>query len=179
MPANKYLFPSHVIEQMRREAKHLVKLEGIPYHQALDRVARDDKLGIRDWHHVIEEAKATAPSEQAFRHGFVVGLDPKDADFNHARLRYFVPDDRIFGFVLDEYDDQNPEPRDDDEEGMREELSDLIFFRSKEIIPTDDRAARVLCEEDFFFVPMYGRLRGRELPFFLDIVEDDEEDGYV
>ena len=178
MPADTILIPAIAVERLRRKAKSVKKKLGVSHHEALDIVARDTKR-FRDWHHVITEAKATALSEQAFNSGFVVGLDAKDADFYREGLKYFVPDERLMFFVVGEFEEQNPQPFDDDLSFLWEELNELVYFRSKKIIPENESAARALCNEEFFFTPIYGRLNGYELPFFLDPVEEDEGDGHV
>ena len=77
---------------MRRKAKKLVKQNGLAHHAALDVVARSGGV-FADWHHFIEAAKATEPTERAFRSGLVVGMDIKDA--------LAIPDSKLVHFVRD------------------------------------------------------------------------------
>ena len=172
MSANKYVIHAHVVETMRREAKKLVKLEGIPYHQALDHVARDDALGIRDWHHLIVEAKASATSEQAFKRGLVVGVNPKDTDgYNLNKLTGLLLDDRVVMFLRSEFEDLHPRPWGEDDEYDWEDIEELVYFRHRDVVPNTLEEVLALCSENFFFPPHYVRLRGKEIKLY---EEDDD-----
>lgn len=54
---------SRKLEQLRRAAKRLRKARGIPHYQALDLVARE-VVGVADWKHVIEWAKACEAGDE-------------------------------------------------------------------------------------------------------------------
>ena len=106
MSTNIVIIPAAAVERLRRKAKELKKRTGVPHHEALDQVAQESKY-FRDWHHLMGHAKATQPMEQAFKTGIIVGVDPKDADFNHSRLKYFVPDGRAIMFLRSEFEESH------------------------------------------------------------------------
>ena len=164
------IIPAAVVDRMRRKAKELKKHTGISHHEALDQVARADKY-FRDWHHLIEHAKATELTEQALNAGFIIGMDRKDADFNHDRLKRFVRDERVASFIRSKFKEQHPKPWSDDEEFDWEEIEELIYFRSNSIVPDTLEAALEICDEDFYFPPRYVRLRGKVIDLYS--VEDD------
>lgn len=174
MSRNTYVLPTILVEKLRREAKKLSKQAGIPYHQALDRVARDDKLGIRDWHHLIEEANASFLSEDAFKRGLVIGIDPKDADFNLSRLKGLVHDDRVVMFLRSDFEGRHPRPWSEDNEYEWEYLEELVYFRQKDSVPKTLEEALDLCKEDFFSPPQYVRLRGKEIDLYPEEEEGDD-----
>ena len=58
-----------------QKGKKLVKQNGIAHHAALDIVARAGGW-FTDWHHLIEAAKATEPTEREFKAGLIIGMDP-------------------------------------------------------------------------------------------------------
>lgn len=166
------VFPAAAVEHLRRKAKELKKQTGVPHHEALDIVAREI-FHLPDWHHFIEQAKANELSERAFKAGLVIGMDPKDADFNLSRLINFVPDERLIMFVHSEFEKQHPKPWSEDVEFEWEDYEQLVFFRCGRAIPKTVEDVFLLCEKEFFFQPIYVRLRGRVVSTFL---EDEDED---
>lgn len=161
MPTDTIVIPAAVVEQLRRKAKKLAKLMGIPHHEALDRVARDG-IELPDWHHLIEQAKATEPSEQAFKRGLIVGMDRKDVeDVHSSELTRLVIDHRVVMFLRAEYERWYPRPWSEDTQYDWENIEELVFFRQQEIVPRTLEEALKLCHENFFFPPRYVRLRGK------------------
>jgi len=156
---------------MRRKAKELKKQTGVPHHEALDIVAREI-FHLPDWHHFIEQAKANELSERAFKAGLVIGMDPKDADYNPSRLINFVPDDRLEMFVHSEFEKQHPKPWSENVEDMWEAYEELVYFRCKGAAPGTLEETLKICEKDFFFAPFYVRLKGKVLQ---DAFSDEDE----
>lgn len=164
-----HIVPAAAVESLRRKAKQLKKQERIPHHEALDMVAR--KSGIfANWHHLVEAAKATEPTERAFTHGFVAGLDPKDFD-NHGRftLDTFVQDDGLLSFVLDEL---NSEMRKNLDAYEIEEYEELVYLRCKHKEPADLDKAMDFCVEHFPSPPRYFRFNGQ----VIEAIPQNDED---
>ena len=167
-----HVIPSAAVEAWRRKAKKLARQEGIPHHAALDAVARASGV-YPDWHHVIEAAKATEPTERAIKSGLVIGMDPKDVDHDRSRIVRFVHDERVVIFLRLSYERQHPQPWSEDDEGGWFNIKELVYFRFKGGAPDTLEAVYELCRGDFFFSPRYVRLKGKVLldPFF------DEDDN--
>ena len=166
------VFPAAAVGHWRRKAKQLKKKTGVSHHEALDIVARE--IGhLPDWHHLIEQAKANERSEGAFKAGLVIGMDPKDADFNLSHLINFVPDERLVMFVHSEFEEQHPKPWSEHVESMWEGYEELVYIRCKGAAPGTLEEAFEVCRKDFFFQPLYIRLRGRVEQTFL---EEEYED---
>ncbi len=156
------VFPSAAVENLRRKAKQLKKKTGVTHHEALDIVAREI-FHLPDWHHFIEQAKANELSERALKAGLVIGIDAKDADFNLSRLIHFVPDERLVMFVHSEFEEQHPKPWSENVKDMWEAYDELVYFRCKGAVPgTLEKTVKVY-EKDFFFAPLYVRLKGKVL----------------
>ncbi|MEK7437992.1 MAG: hypothetical protein AAB150_14035 [Pseudomonadota bacterium] len=167
------VIPSAVVERLRRKAKKLVKQDGIAHHAALDIVARASGR-FTDWHHLIEAAKATEASEQAFKSGLIIGMDPKDVDFDQSRIRRFVRDERVLVFLRLEFEKQHPQPWSEDDRWGWTDIEQLAYFRPKRSLPDSLHAVMQLCREDFFFAPRYVRLKGKVLQ---DPFSDEAENG--
>jgi len=69
--------PSSNVEKFKQKARKLKKEQGLSHHEALDQVAKE--FHYHHWHHVIEMATITAPSEIAYHDGLLVAFDIKEA----------------------------------------------------------------------------------------------------
>ena len=174
--SDKVVVPAAALERWRRQAKQLRKQKAIAHHTALDVVARLTGI-FRDWHHVIVEAKATEPAEQAFRSGLVVGMDQKDAyEARHTRrnLLDFVEEDRMLEFTVAEFERRRPKPWNDEDEWQAQFLRELVYFRWTGVLSETHDEAELLARKAFFFLPDYVRLKGRLL---LDPFSDEDANG--
>ena len=170
-----YVVPASAVERLKRKAKKLHKETGVPHHAALDAVAREGGT-FPNWHHLIEAAKATEPAEQAFKRGLVVGIDIKDAlDVAESTLKAFVPDERLTSFIFEEFGLDSSAGLGAGDDWRIDILQETVFFRSRRIVPASLDEALNLSREDFFFPPMYVRLKGRLLVNPLE--DSDGEEG--
>ena len=103
------VIPAFVVERLRRKAKKLHRETGIAHHAALDAVAQEGGA-FPNWHHLIEAAKATEPTERAFKTGLVVGIDRKEAADVPSSLKEFMHDERLLAFVRAEFEREHPKP---------------------------------------------------------------------
>ena len=169
-----FVIPSAAVEALRRKAKKLVKERGVAHHAALDMVARAGGA-FPDWHHLIEAAKATEPSEWAFKSGLVVGIDVKEAQDVGSSLIQFVRDETLVMFVSWAFEREHPKPWSEEVTGNWEDLDwQLVYFRGVRAVPNTLDEALELCSEDFYWPPRYVRLRGKVL---LDPYSDEAENG--
>ena len=168
------VIPSAAVEALRRKAKKLVKEHGVAHHAALDMVARAGSP-FPDWHHLIDAAKATEPSERAFKAGLVVGIDVKEAQDVRRSLSQFVHDDQLIMFVRSAFERAHPKPWSEEVAGDWDDLGSLlVFLRGVRAIPNSLDETLELCREDFFWPPRYVRLRGKVLQ---DPFSDENENG--
>ena len=157
------VIPSAAVEALRRKAKKLVKERGVAHHAALDMVARAGGA-FPDWHHLIEAAKATEPSERAFKAGLVVGIDVKEAQDVRPSLSQFVRDETLVTFVRSAFERAHPKPWSKEVAGDWEDLgAQLVYFREVRAVPNSLDETLERCREDFFWPPRYVRLRGKVL----------------
>ncbi len=169
---NVIVIPAAAVETLRRKAKKLRKETGIAHHAALDAVARAAGV-FPDWHHLIEAAKATEPTERAFKAGLVVGIDVKEAQDVRSSLRQFVHDERLLMFVRSAFERAHPRPWTEEVEGDWEDLEwQLVYFRGVRAIPNSLGETLELCREDFIWPPRYVRLKGKVLR---DPFSDEDE----
>ncbi|MGP1678211.1 MAG: hypothetical protein ACTS6J_13755 [Burkholderiales bacterium] len=168
------VIPASSVEELRRKAKQLRKETGVAHHAALDAVARAGGV-FPDWHHLIEAAKATEPSERAFKAGLVVGIDVKEAQDIRPSLSQFVHDEKLVKFVRSAFERAHPKPWSEEVAGDSEDLGlQLAYFRGVRAVPNSLDEALELCREDFFWPPRYVRLRGKVLQ---DPFSDEAENG--
>ena len=168
------VIPASSVEELRRKAKQLRKETGVAHHAALDAVARAGGV-FPDWHHLIEAAKATEPSERAFKAGLVVGIDVKEAQDVRRSLSQFVHDDQLIMFVRSAFERAHPKPWSEEVAGDWDDLGSLlVFLRGVRAIPNSLDETLELCREDFFWPPRYVRLRGKVLQ---DPFSDENENG--
>ncbi|MCX7154464.1 MAG: hypothetical protein NT115_18670 [Proteobacteria bacterium] len=157
------VIPAAAVEALRRKAKKLVKERGVAHHAALDMVARAGGA-FPDWHHLIDAAKATEPSERAFKAGLVVGIDVKDAQDVRPSLNQFLRDDQLVTFVRSAFEKAHPKPWSEEVAGDWEDLDlQIVYFRGVRAVPDSLDEALELCREDFIWPPGYVRLRGKVL----------------
>lgn len=158
MPKTIYITPAVVVERLRRKAKRLKKETGVTHQHALDLAAQQTKH-FQSWHHVIQAAKLTEPSEQAFRHGFVFAMDFKDADLDQENAPFIVPDNQVAYFVIRDF--KKSVKQFSEEDGyFLEELSDFVYFHCKGPAPATLKAALKRISKGFFFPPKLVWLRG-------------------
>ena len=157
------VIPASSVEELRRKAKQLRKETGVAHHAALDAVARAGGV-FPDWHHLIEAAKATEPSERAFKAGLVVGIDVKEAQDAGSSLSQFVRDEQLAMFVRSAFERAHPKPWSEEVAGDSEDLDlQLVYFRGVRAIPNSLDEALELCHGEFYWPPRYVRLRGKVL----------------
>ena len=155
--------PSVAVEALRRKAKKLVKERGVAHHAALDMVARAGGA-FPDWHHLIEAAKATEPSERAFKAGLVVGIDVKEAQDVRPSLSQFIRDEQLVKFVRSALERAHPKPWSEEVAGDWEDLgAQLVYFRGVRAVPNSLDETLERCRGDFIWPPRYVRLRGKVL----------------
>ena len=172
--SNVIVIPSAAVEALRKKAKKLRKETGIAHHAALDAVARTGGV-FPDWHHLIDAAKATEPSERAFKAGLVVGIDVKEAQDIRRSLSQFVHDDQLLMFVRSAFEKAHPKPWNEEIAGDWNDLgSQLVFLRGVRAVPNTLDETLERCREDFFWPPRYVRLRGKVLR---DPFSDEVENG--
>ncbi len=168
------IIPSAAVEALGRRAKQLVKERGVAHHAALDMVARAGGV-FPDWHHLIEAAKATEPSERTFKAGLVVGIDAKEAQDVGSLLRQFVRDEQLVMFARWAFKRAHPKPWNEEIAGDWEDLDwQLVYFRGTRAVPNSLDETLELCREDFIWPPRYVRLRGKVLQ---DPFSDEAENG--
>ena len=169
-----FVIPSAAVEALRRKAKKLVKERGVAHHAALDMVARAGGA-FPDWHHLIEAAKTTEPSERAFKAGLVVGIDVKETQDVRRSLSQFVRDEKLVMFVRSAFERAHPKPWSEEVAGDWEDLgAQLVYFRGVRAVPNSLEETLELCREDFVWPPRYVRLRGKVLQ---DPFSDEAENG--
>lgn len=172
--SNVIVIPSAAVEALRKKAKKLRKETGIAHHAALDAVAHEGGV-FPDWHHLIDAAKATEPSERAFKAGLVVGIDVKEAQDIRRSLSQFVHDEQLVTFVRSAFEKARPKPWSEEVAGDWNDLgSQLVFLRGVRATPNSLDETLERCREDFFWPPRYVRLRGKLLR---DPFSDEVENG--
>ena len=124
---------------------------------------------------MIEAAKATEPSERAFKAGLVVGIDVKEAQDVRRSLSQFVRDDQVVTFVRSAFERAHPKPWSEEVAGDWEDLDlQLVYFRGVRAVPNSLDEALDLCRADFMWPPRYVHLRGKVLQ---DPFADEAENG--
>ena len=168
------IIPSAAVEALRRKAKKLVKERGVAHHTALDMVARAGGT-FPDWHHLIDAAKATEPSERAFKAGLVVGIDVKEAQDVRPSLSQFVRDEQLVTFVRSTFEKSHPKPWSEEVTVDWENLDlQLVYFRGVRAVPNSLDETLELGRQHFIWPPRYVRLRGKVLQ---DPFSDEAENG--
>lgn len=161
--------PSSLVEKLKQKARKLKKEQGLSHHEALDQVAK--KLHYHHWHHVIEMAAITAPTEDAYRNGFLVAYDSSEADLDsdflvEDDLSWYFCEEELWKTYLEIEDEEDPEFHDLPEQKQREYfmdfINDLVFFRYVgEKIPNSVDDALKLTNECSFWSPMYIWIKGQ------------------
>jgi hypothetical protein len=112
------------VEKLKQKARKLKRAEGLPHHEALDRVAVD--AGLPNWHHICESAKQFKPTEKAFFAGCVIAMDIKDGFDFDTEDGVFIEDHNAWALCRDDlFDDlANRIDKDDPQERpLKETLS--------------------------------------------------------
>lgn len=162
--------PAAALERWRREAKQLKKRDGIAHHSALDAVARRTGL-FPDWHHLTEAARATEPAEEAFKRGFVVGIDWKIAAYlPEDKLGQFLDDPRLEHFVREDFGRLGH-----GSEADAREVAGAAYYRWGTRVPQTPQEAIVPVQRVFGTHALrYLRLRSRLL---VDMIFSEDRDG--
>lgn len=162
--------PSINVDKFKQQAKKIRKEQGLSHHEALDLIAK--KYKYHHWHHVTEMANLTEPLEKAFRQGFVIAYDFKEAEYVGAELfkveddlRWFCENDLWKSYQeIDDKDD--PEFKELDEEEKRQYFNQdvfesMIFFRYVgKRTPANLKNALKLIHKSCFWSPEYVWLKG-------------------
>jgi hypothetical protein len=159
------------LERWRRQARELKKERAIPHHAALDAVALETGF-FRDWHHLIDAAKATEPTEAAFKAGLVVGVDFKNFEELSSARQGFVEDERIAWFVVADYMKRHRELA-SETEAQELLVLHVVYFRWHGAIPRSGDEALRLAHRVFGASLLYARLRGARV---FDVLSEDDED---
>lgn len=161
--------PSSHVEKLKQKARKLKRELGLSHHEALDQVAK--KFYYHHWHHVIEMAAITAPTEEAYRNGLLVTFDVSEADldsdfFVQADLARYFCEEELWKTYLEIEDEEDPEfhdlPEQEQRQYFNEYLDSLVFFRfTGENIPQSIEDALKLTNECSFWSPMYVWIKGK------------------
>ena len=144
-----YIIGSKALGKLKQKARRLKKDKGIAHNEALESVAKD--AGFPGWRHVVEAAKAFAPTEAAYLSGTIVAYDVKDGlDFHDPENR-FVEDGLAFALCLPDVhravvtadgEDMDAKSEEERKADLREWVSDsgieLTFFRLDDSERLDD-----------------------------------------
>ena len=187
-----YIITSTDVEKLKQTARKLKKSEGIPLHEALDRVAQT--AGLNHWHHVIESAKNFEPTETAYRSGVIIAMDGNDAGDFYDDTGIFVVDNRAEMLCeKDLYIDLCESPYEDNDgrftnDRMRDKyteeelkeiandcLLDYVFFRyTGKSIPDNVGSVIEIVRKCSFWPPMYIWHKGKFEPSPSDEALDDD-----
>lgn len=176
-PRDIFIIPSRAFKSLREKAKKLKHSSGIPHHEALDKVARD--IGLANWPHLVEAAKITALSEEAYKHGLIFGMDIKDALDHPKKFPDLVIDEIVSSFIESSFRKSRGELTEEDLYFIEELRDEIIYFRYKGKIPQSHEDALEIASQYFFFSPQYLWLKGEWLTpwgkfdYEKDWLEDD------
>lgn len=161
--------PSRLVEKLKQQARKLKKEQGLSHREALDQVAKN--LHYHHWHHVTEMAAITAPTEDAYRNGFLVAYDSSEADLDsdflvEDDLSWYFCEEGLWETYLEIEDEEDPEfhylPEQKQREYFMDFINDLVFFRYVgEKIPNSVDDALKLTNECSFWSPMYIWIKGQ------------------
>lgn len=149
------------VESLRRKAKTQAKATSISYCQLLDKTA--ENFHCRSWPELKNHASETQAAISAFKHGFVIGMDMKDAmEAGDVSDDGFIKDLRIQYLVFEEIKTQHPDFRQEDTDGfyLLEDTEEMDFYRYLGESPRSLEEALEMCKKAFFFPPQYIRLNG-------------------
>jgi len=181
-----FIFSSVTFEKWKQQARALKRSSGMPHHQALDQVAKENRFN--DWHHVVTEGKRNQLSEAAYRSGLVVAYDVKDAMESWSADDAFVEDSRILHFcennIFNWYQQNDEDVEDEDRpltpsatskyrEHFEEWLQNICLFRyCASTLPASPADALPLFDERCFFAPMFFWLHGQFVDPWRDLAVD-------
>ena len=182
------IVPNVTLEKFRQKARKLKRESGISHTQALDQVAICN--GFKHWHQVVESAKLTSVTENAFFNGLIIAMDVKDGlEFKDTKNR-FVEDFQFCYLVEQKFFDLYANAEDEDgikhntymsNEEMKqivdEDMMNYIFFRFEgEVLPEDIPSVLKIVEECSYWPPMYFWFKGQFIDFF-ELPTEDFGDG--
>jgi hypothetical protein len=186
--------PAADFEKFKQAARHLKRDSEITHHDALEQTALAN--GFQNWNQAAQLAKETQPSEAAYRSGFVLAFDIKDALDNSNlpnelfHIDHFAADfaePELFDCYLlgndDEEDDEDEDPKSHCDKWSEDELKEifyesffgtLFFYRfAGSNLPKTVQEAMKLASKSSFFPPHYVWFRGK----FIKVFEDLSVDG--
>jgi len=182
--------PAADFEKFKQAARHLKRDSDITHHEALEKTAL--KNGFQNWNQVAQLAKETQSSELAFRSGFIVSYDIKDALdnsnlpnelFHLDNFAAFFGNPELFKCYLQSFDEEDEELKSSydklSEDELREGFSEgffgtLFFYRFAGLnLPETVQDAMKLAMKNSFFPPEYIWFRGK----FIKVFEDLRVDG--
>jgi hypothetical protein len=181
--------PAADFEKFKQAARHLKRDSEITHHEALEQTALAN--GFQNWNQAAQLAKETQPSEAAYRSGFVLAFDIKDALNSNFPNELFHIDHFAAEFVEPELFDCylfGNDEEDDELKARHDKLSDdelkerfcesffgtLFFYRFAGLnLPETVQEAMKLARKGSFFSPYYVWFRGK----FIRVFEDLSVDG--
>jgi hypothetical protein len=182
--------PTADFEKFKQAARHLKRDSEITHHEALEQTALAN--GFQNWNQVAQLAKETQPSEIAFRSGFIVAYDIKDALdnsnlpnelFHLDNFATFFGDSKLFECYLNSGNEEDEELKSGYEKLSEDELREgfdegffgtLFFYRFAGLnLPETVQDAMKLAMKNSFFPPEYLWFRGK----FIKVFEDLRVDG--
>ena len=182
-----YFLPAAAFGKLKQVARRLKRDSGITHHEALEQTAKAN--GYANWHQVAQLASETQPSEIAYRSGFLLAFDIKDALDNSNLPNELFHVDNFAAYLgeselLDYYkhsDDEELELGHDKlsaaefEELFNESfLGNLFFYRFVgSDLPATVQQAMNLASKYSFFPPYFVWFRGK----FIKVFEDLSVDG--
>lgn len=161
MPNYIIIIRSRVLRTLRERAKKLKKNSGIPHHEALDIVARNYRFA--NWPHLIEGAKIIAKSEDAYKHGLILGMDIKDALEHSLSTDGIVNDGIVSVLIEDDFRKSRGELTEEDSYFIEKLRDEIIYFRFEGKTPQSIEDALEIASQYFYFEPQYLWLKGEWL----------------
>jgi hypothetical protein len=161
MKEHTIIITPRAIESLRRKAKRQAKISSISYCQLLDKTA--EHLHCQSWSELQDHAVETQAANNALKHGFVIGMDMKDAmEAGDVSGDGFIEDSRIQYLIIKEIESQYPDFQEEDTDGfyLREDAEGMMFYRYSGESPKTIEEALKMCKKAFFFPLQYIRLNG-------------------
>lgn len=134
------IISSAAVQRLKQKAKKLKNSEGIPHHEALDRIAKETGV-FQHWHQVTLSASETLPAEKAYTSGLCIAVDIKvyteQSDFMQSP---FCEDFRVAHFVegdirkLVEEDIYSEITADNIEYLSKEEINELVVIEMQGLV---------------------------------------------
>lgn len=171
-----YLIQQNLVSRLKQRARRIKRDKNVPHHEALELAAK--AVGFDNWHQVVSAAEMCGPTEEAFRHGFLIAYDPSEVpdiesvDFPllWERDAFYLLKEQLFecyGSQLDEEDaEQRPISETLDLSELREYFEDdwqsMYYFRLK--CPSQASSIEQLLDlvhEHSFWLPRYVFAKGK------------------